>query len=296
MPDGSVAESVRSDSEFASVVLKRLDDIKHEISGIGSDIDQVASFLVHQLERFHELSGIANQMAEAIKAIDQSSRLTDEVSTDAAEKSRQSLATVGEAVDSIRKLALSVGTIQTQLGQLDQNLTLVGASTKDIQDISRQTNLLALNATIESQRAGEAGKGFAVVANEVKALSRKASDVTQGIEGSVGTLSQQIGELIQATGTTATSATQVSLGVELISNAMSGFGQSLDHIHGQIQEISAAAGEGNSQCEDVIDYVDTFMISLSTTGETLSEARDHIRKIAERTDAAIAFTKAGGKA
>lgn len=51
----------------------------------------------------------------------------------------------------------------------------------DINDINRETTYLALNALIEAARAGDAGKGFAVVANQVKHVSARISDITQGL-------------------------------------------------------------------------------------------------------------------
>ncbi len=289
MPDGSVPVSARDETAFVASVLERLQKFSAEIRGIAGDVDEVSQFLASQMGRFEELSAIATQVSGAIAAIDAATRETDEVSRNASEQSSRSLSTVEHAVGSIRGLAGSVQAIQNSLGELDSHLAQVGSSTKDIQDIARQTNLLALNATIESQRAGEAGKGFAVVANEVKSLARKAGEVTRGIEGSVESLSASIADLIMATGETVTTADQVSNGVVVISETMQGFGAALDQIHSRVEEIGAAAAEGNIQCEDVIDYIDTFMISLSTTGDTLGEARDRIRGLVGRAEDAVQF-------
>jgi hypothetical protein len=51
----------------------------------------------------------------------------------------------------------------------------------DINDINRETTYLALNALIEAARAGDAGKGFAVVANQVKHISKRISEITDGL-------------------------------------------------------------------------------------------------------------------
>ncbi|WP_311767772.1 methyl-accepting chemotaxis protein [Burkholderia sp. Bp8963] len=51
----------------------------------------------------------------------------------------------------------------------------------DINDINRETTFLALNALIEAARAGDAGKGFAVVANQVKHVSKRIGDITDGL-------------------------------------------------------------------------------------------------------------------
>jgi hypothetical protein len=51
----------------------------------------------------------------------------------------------------------------------------------DINDINRETTFLALNALIEAARAGDAGKGFAVVVNQVKHVSKRIGDITDGL-------------------------------------------------------------------------------------------------------------------
>ncbi|CAA7612036.1 Chemotaxis sensory transducer (fragment) [Magnetospirillum sp. LM-5] len=289
MPDGSNASQTSDRAQFAQAVVQRLTTIQTEVTEIAGSVDEVAVFLEDQMGKFQALSAIAQQMAEAIDAIDSASKTTDHVSREAADRSTHSLTTVETAVSSIRGLAESVRAIQASLGELDTHLASVGASTKDIQDIARQTNLLALNATIESERAGEAGKGFAVVAGEVKGLARKAGEVTRTIEGSVESLTASIADLIVATGQTVTSAGQVSNGVGIISETINGFGDSLEKIHGRVEEISEAAAEGKVQCEDVIDYIDTFMISLSTTGETLGEARERIHHLVDQATSAVEF-------
>jgi methyl-accepting chemotaxis protein len=292
MPDGFTNTADRDVAGFTKTVLDRMNVFKSEAAEIAASVEDVSRFLAGQMQVFHQLSDIANQMSDAIAGIDQGARETDQVSTDANRRSADSLSTVEAAIGSIRDLASSVRQIQTSLGELDGHLASVGTSSKDIQLIAKQTNLLALNATIESQRAGEAGKGFAVVANEVKSLARKAGDVTHGIEAAVNTLTGSIGDLIIATGDTATTAATVSDGVGVISATIQGFGAALEQIHGKVEEISTAAEDGKTQCEDVIDYIDTFMISLSTTGETLDEAKGKIDTLFAHSVDTVAFISA----
>jgi len=295
MLDGATPRTACDETAFAAAVVDRLQKFRAEISEIAGNVDDVSAFLADQMKRFQQLSDVANQMAAAIAAIDAASRETDDVSRTASDQSGRSLATVENAIGSIRGLADSVRAIQSSLGELDTHLASVGSSTRDIQTIARQTNLLALNATIESERAGAAGKGFAVVANEVKSLARKAGEVTHGIEGSVESLTGSIADLIATTGETVATAGHVSDGVGVISETIQGFGAALDQIHAKVGEISEAATEGKSQCEDVIDYIDTFMISLSTTGETLDEARGSIRGLVDRAGDAVQFAAARAK-
>ncbi|HSV28977.1 MAG TPA: methyl-accepting chemotaxis protein [Candidatus Omnitrophota bacterium] len=278
-------------ARFVDTVLDRLEKFRAEVSDIATSIDDVNRFVAEQQPRFQALSQIANAMTKAIAAIDAAAKDTDAVAREASGRSHASLSTVQEALGDIRGMAEAVRGIEQRLGELEHALGQVGARSGDIQAIAKQTNLLALNATIEAERAGEAGKGFAVVATEVKSLARKAGEVTLGIDDAVETLSSNVGELIKSSAETAAQAGAVSDGVGVISDTITGFGRSLEGIGAKVEDITAAASDSLTQCEDVIDYVDTFMVSLSTTGETLEEAKHKIDGLVARSGDAVNFLR-----
>jgi methyl-accepting chemotaxis protein len=278
-----------SPETFAVEVLARVEKLVLEVADIAGSIDDVSKFVVQQREGFAHIRDITHQLDSVISQIAEAGRITNQVALEAGDNSRQSLDTVRAALGDIAALAESVRAIQGQLSQLDAMLLEVGNRAQSIQIIAGKTNLLALNATIEAERAGEAGRGFAVVASAVKTLSRRTSEVTNGIDGAVASLSQSINELVRASAATVETAGDVNQGVSVINTAVEGFDNALSTVAAKVADISAASADSHEQCEDVIDYVDTFNVSLETTGNDLKSADERINTLLQRSEELMGF-------
>ena len=82
--------------------------------------------------------------------------------------------------------------LSTAVKGILESTATINKMTEDIQYISDQTNLLALNAAIEAARAGEHGRGFSVVAEEVRKLSDRTNQASNGITQIVGRVNNSI--------------------------------------------------------------------------------------------------------
>jgi methyl-accepting chemotaxis protein len=120
----------------------------------------------------------------------------------------------------VQRAVEAMGGIEASSREISQIISVIDG-------IAFQTNLLALNAGVEAARAGDAGKGFAVVANEVRALAQRSADAANDIK-----------KLITS------SAQQVSIGVELVSETGSALGNIAQRITGvrdAIEDIAISA-------------------------------------------------------
>ena len=76
--------------------------------------------------------------------------------------------------------------------------------------IAVQTSMLAVSGAVEAARAGESGKGFAVVSNDIRSLSREASDNVERAKDTVQGILDQIATL-RATSSRSSSAREVQV-------------------------------------------------------------------------------------
>ncbi|MGB9198976.1 MAG: methyl-accepting chemotaxis protein, partial [Terriglobales bacterium] len=247
-----------------------------DIAGITGNIRDLVGFVGHQQLVFDQLRGLADRLQGDLGAIELAGRETNQVATEASAKSVESIEAVTSAFSQIRQMVESVQAIENRLGTLGTSLNGVRGMSANIQSIARQTNLLALNATIEAAHAGDAGRGFAVVASEVKSLARETDSATDGINETVGSLSENVAQLIGKSSDAIKVADAVNDGVQVINGVLDHFHSAVNAVEGKVFTIVSAVTDSLNLCQDVIQKIDQFFETVKKVTADLGHASERV--------------------
>lgn len=217
------------DSLFTSIVsyLNKTSDPMSESlvkirQAIANFVDRIRS---GQLEFEHR--DYASRIQSTLEGFQgQFSELTSETS-ETFRRLAQEVVSIGEYMDSIRKLL------------------------ENISDVAERVHVLSINASIEAARAGERGRGFKVIANEIQKLARETQSIVQDITGTVAVSNRVFASINEAV-----SSNRGRLLAEMArdTDAYDGVRSAVDRQVSEVQELYAS----------VAAFADALKIDLDT--------------------------------
>ena len=261
-----------------------------EIVDISGRIDVLSTEVNEEAKTFKRLQEISNSLIQSNNIVDNSVQRTKEAVSKAKNNAQESRENIHNSIEDIKLLTESVTENQDSLEQINLSLKDVLKIAHTISAISKQTNLLALNATIEASRAGDAGRGFAVVADEVKELSKKTSEATSHISGTLKTLANQIITLVDKSHDDTEKAESVRTGAENIDSVIQLLEENISQIDSESNEIVNAVTEIDVHCKDTADGLDNISGQVDKSNENLAKAKDKINFLRGWTEELIRYT------
>jgi methyl-accepting chemotaxis protein len=292
----SVVQLAIVESPPASSAAERLvDELSNRIGGLGveladvaGNVQDVATRVSAQSDRFAHLQKTAQIMVTANRDIAKASQAVQGASSAAIAEITASGASVATAVDHIAALVQAVGRIEARLGAVGSALAEVTKVSGTIEAIAKQTNLLALNATIEAARAGEAGRGFAVVANEVKSLAEATRKATHQIADTVRGLDGQVGNLVTESGEATLRARSAGDGAGQIRGIIERVQQGFTSVGKEIDAVAEAASSNLGHCESVIEELNALVGGVELSSRDLKGADERVAALLQTSENLIA--------
>ena len=272
----------------------RIGGLGVELADIAGNVQEVASRMGLQSERFGQLQRTAETMVSANHGMADASQAVHTAASAAVGEITQSRGVVDSAVKHIAELIEAVARIETRLGAVGHALADVAKVSGSIEAIAKQTNLLALNATIEAASAGEAGQGFAVVASEVKSLAEATRQATLQIGNTVRGLDGQVGSLINESSEASLRAKNAGDGAQQIQTIIARVQDGFTRVGNEIDGVAKTATSNLAHCDAVIEEVRTLAKGVDLSSSDLKQADSRVAKLLEISEGLIAMIADSG--
>ena len=230
---------------------------------VNGDSETVATGAMEQSKQLRSV-------AEDIKELQNSSKLTEDASESAKEKMDLTSQLEVEGTENMSKLGDTMAGIQRTANKTQDII-------KSIEEIAEQTNLLALNAAIESARAGVEGRRFGVIADEIAVLAKKSAAAAHTTE-----------ELIHE------SVSRTSDGVSRTQKMSEQLEEIREHVEDAsetIHQIATSSTEQHNHLQAIAGIVDASdrvtqknagaAMSLSESAQSMSEHAEHLRELVQ---------------
>ena len=268
------ADHVAASSEELTASSLESAQVSNQVARSVADIAQGAH---QQRSAVEETATAMEKMSHSIRQAAADAERTVDQSVQAADKARQSGASIGKAVDQMALIEQTVNSSAKVVANLGERSREIGQIVDTISGIAGQTNLLALNAAIEAARAGEQGRGFAVVAEEVRKLAEQSQDAAKQIALLIGEIQQDTAKAVAAMDD---GTREVGLGAEVVNEAGQAFQEItaiVSQVSAQVTQISAAmrlVDSGNQQIVATVQTIEGLSKKATEEAETVSAATE----------------------
>ncbi len=268
-------EGVAEQRAIVESALQKVRDLTSSIDAVAASAEEQTRSLDATALSVTTMSASIEQVGAQVESLLTISSETSQT----ADRGGSAIVTIVAAMDTIRA---TIGELANDIRLLGTNSDQIGNIVRVIDRIAEQTNLLALNAAIEAARAGEHGRGFAVVASEIRKLADGSVQATKEIAGHIGSTQSVISDVIATMDRLRDRVDQSTRSTDNASEALRDIVQAVLGSNTQISQISSVTQSMSENSYQVIRAIDEIAKSV---GLNLNAAQQMARHSGEVTSA-----------
>lgn len=277
-----LATAFNSYTEKIHEIIRQVKSATGELTSSSSELHSISaetnSGMTQQRNETQQAATAVTEMAATVKEIAKSSEAAAESASDADKEAVAGKGIVGEAAETINKLASEVERSAEVINRLESESDAIGSVLDVIRGIAEQTNLLALNAAIEAARAGEQGRGFAVVADEVRTLASRTQQSTQEIQKMIEKLQTGSREAVKVMNSSRVTTQQTVAKASEAAESLNKIASAVAIISDMNRQIASAAEEQSAVAQEI----DSNIVRISDLAEHGAENTVRVSSASER--------------
>ncbi|OAB60815.1 hypothetical protein AY599_01465 [Leptolyngbya valderiana BDU 20041] len=282
--------SVGSIADAFNTTIRRLRELVLQVQTVANQVNDLATGsapAVKTLSREADVQAreieqtlvTVGEIGDAIRRIDRSAQQAAAIAQQGAKAARDGEEVMDLTVTSIKNISNAVAETASKVDRLTESFKQILQILTIISGIAERTNLLAYNASIEASRAGENGQGFRVVAEEVRRLAGRATEATRSIEQIVEVIQLDTEEVQQAM---EVGKSEVAEGTELVAKTkqtlkgLADVSQTIDRYIQSISQNTTTQTEASKQVNDRIEQVAGTTQNTSTLAKEVTESLEEL--------------------
>ena len=257
---GSVNDASSRAQQISSGLMAASEQQSREIRETGESVLKLA-------DSIHRVSGSASESAKVARQ-----------SLNAAQEGADAVHNAISGMNDIREQIQDTSKRIKRLGESSQE---IGEIVELISDITEQTNVLALNAAIQAASAGEAGRGFTVVAEEVQRLAERSAEATKQISALIRTIQADTQDAVSAMERSTQGVVEGARLSDAAGQALGEIGTVSNQLAELIESISVTTNREAASAGTVALSIQRILLVTEQTSEGTEQTAESIGQLSE---------------